>query len=217
MLEMVAWRADTLGLDDAQKIALGDGLLQAVAFARDPRAGPVLEAVFTRAQDARFVGSAAAGLGMLCRARDRALLLSHVRAGEPRRAEAIAGLGHCRSLDVAERLASVLAEPIDDALAVTTARALGYVGSSWAIAASRLDAKQADAIREAAATALARGFSRGNAQLRTAIARAVLMVEHPAALPALRRAERGAPSDVRKDASALRGRLELNIARSSRR
>lgn len=216
MLEMIAWSADLRGLDEAQKRAVGDGLLQAVAVARDPRAAPVLGAVFSKSQDPRFVATAAAGLGMLCRPEDRALLLSHADAGSSRRAAALAGMGHCRSVDVVEKLATALAEPLDDETAQVTARALGYVGSTWALASAKLDAKQADVIRKKAATALVLAFSRASAPARPAIARALLMVEHPSALPPLREAERAGSPSVRTEASALRARLEKNLARPRR-
>lgn len=213
MLEMIAWKADLAGLDDEQRLALGDGLLQAVAFARDPRAAPVLTAVFSKSQEPRFIASAAAGLGMLCRLEDRSLLLSHASLAGPRRAAAIAGLGHCRSPETAEKLAAVMAEPLDDALARVTARALGYVGSSWALAAAKFDPKQAETIRSSAATALADAYPRHEGEVRQVIARALLMVEHPASLPALRELERTGSAGARKEASRLRTRLEKNLAR----
>jgi hypothetical protein len=125
-------------------------------------------------------------------------------------------MGHCRSVDVVDKLTAALAEPLDDETAQVTARALGYVGSTWALASVKLDAKQAEVIRTKAATALVLAFSRASAPARRAIARALLMVEHPSALPLLREAERASSPSVRTEASALRARLVKNLARPRR-
>lgn len=213
MLEMLAWKADVTGLTPPERLALGDGLLQAVAFARDPRSAPVLEAVFLRSAEPRFVASAAAGLGMLCGPEQRSLLLGEASVSGPRRAAAIGGLGHCRSLDVAGKLASILSAESDAAVVKLTARSLGYVASSWALATTKLSSAEREAIRSIAAKALGAAYAAHEGQTRVVVARALLMVAHPAAVPALREVERAGEPATKVAATRLRLRLEASPTR----
>lgn len=213
MLEMIAWKADAAGLSREERLALGDGLLQAVALARDPRSAPVLETVFLKSAEPRFVASAAAGLGMLCGSEQRSLLLSHASVAGPRRAAAVAGLGHCRSVEVANALAGILAVEQEPSLRQAAARALGYVGSSWALAATKLSAAERETIAKTAAKALAAAYASGDEATQRVVARSLLMVGHAAALPKLRELERAAAPTARTAATRLRLRLEANLKR----
>lgn len=131
----------------------------------------------------------------------------------PRRAAALGGLGHCRSPEVAAKLAGILAAERDPALVSVTARALGYVGSSWALATTKLSLAERESIRETAAKALAASFASSEGQTRLVVARALSMVGHPAALPALRELERAGVPATRTAAARLVRRLEAGQTR----
>jgi len=213
MVELVAWDADVTGLSAEERHAFGDGLLQALAFARDPRVAPVLRAVFMKSRDATYATTAASGLGMLCGSAERELLLGELRHDSPRRLAALAGLGHCRNASVADRLAAELEAAADGATAAVAARALGYIGSSWALGAEHKSTAEARAIRHRATQALVAALRRDRAQARIAVQRALLMVADESCLPSLRALERSASPQVATDAATIRRRLERSLAR----
>lgn len=216
MIEWTAFRAERGKLSDDQWRVLGAGLLQALGVLKDARAAPVLRAALAKAREPVWLDRAAEGLGMLCgEAEERLLLAASGRRGD-RRAAAIAGLGHCRTHGSARRLAAILrGEPPDSDLAARATRALGYVGSSWALAAdTRVRAEDAEAIRRTAVEALVEALPRQTASsTRAATARSVLMVEHPLALERLAVASRGTSGDVLDDIERLRRTLERKLAR----
>ncbi len=217
MLELAAVSAERGRLGDAEWRALGEGLLQAIGALRDPRAAPVLAAAFAGATDPVLAERAAEGLGALCRPVDRALLASRADAGDPLRAAAVAGLGRCRVAASVQRLAAIMAEPLDEETAAKVARALGYVGSSWALRADgTVPDAEADAIRRAAARALVDAYRRHGGAAREAIARALLMVEHPASVGWLAEAARASGGDDGRALARLGARLETNLARAPR-
>lgn len=220
MLEMLVLNVSYRGLSLNERRALGDGLIQAVGVLKDERARRVLQAVFLKSSEPRWVTSAAVGLGMLCRGVDRALLLRESAAGQSRSQAAIAGLGHCRAEVTAQRLASALRESLGErSFAATAARSLGYVGSSWALAADASVAKsKAARIRTIASRALVEAFPRVTGDTRRNVERSLLMVEDPASVQALRRLEQlqASSTELRRDARRLRLRLERNLQRAGR-
>jgi hypothetical protein len=151
MLEVLAldgWR-DALG--DEERRALESGMLRAVGLLGDRRAAPVLRAAVEQAAEEGVATEAAIALGRLCSPDEVAFLGARAQAAASssqsvqspsaqsqsqssladaaRRRAAIAGLGACRSLASAQRLATL----VDDAaVAPDAAAALTAVGSSWA-------------------------------------------------------------------------------------
>jgi hypothetical protein len=217
MIEQVAFKSDRGTLTDEQWHAFGDGLLQAISFLRNPNAVPVLEAIFLNSPDAVYAARAAEGLGMLCGDAQRSLLLSHVKAGDPQRTAAVVGLGHCRKLDVAQTLADVLkSEPADSDLAEKAARSLGYVASSWALAADKkMTADEGDAIRRTASEALVDAMPTQSPRIREVAAHSVLMAEHPSAIDRLAAAKNRASVEVRPELVRLEARVKKSIERAS--
>jgi HEAT repeat protein len=98
----------------------------------------------------------------------------------PLRLASLEGLGECRRVDCATELASVLGSASDEETAVAAARALGSIGSSWAWKAlGPAMAPTAASVRETAAQALLAAFSQHGSEARAAIAKAIVMLEHP--------------------------------------
>ena len=214
LIELAAFDAKRGSLTDEEWRTFGDGILQALAFLRDTRAEPVLEAVFLSAKEPSWIENAALGLGMLGGEHERELLLASLAPGNPRRAAAISGLAFCRNIEVAQRLAPLLADP-DPLVASRAARSLGYVGSSWALAADKtLSPADRDEIGAFAASALLTAYTGQGPTVRSVMYRATLMVEHPSAGAAISRAKRSASPDVKRELERLALRLEANRARA---
>jgi hypothetical protein len=231
--------------------ALPLALLEAIGTLRDPRARAVLRVVFERPPSEPLRRAAALGLGRLCDAQAEQLLVSasgrNADAAPPRarrpaavdaRIAAIAGLGHCRTMQSATVLADRLADAVraaesdqnvrtEGAVAVAAAEALGTLGSSWAwraLGPSR--ESEALRVRAVAANALLDALLWGGESTALAASRGVAMVEHPATgqwaetvaphLPAARRAmlERVvARIDVRGRGQAGAGTPRAPVAR----
>jgi hypothetical protein len=227
LIEWAAFKAPARGnLGEAEWRALGSGLLQAIGVLKDPRGAPVLRAVFAGASDPEWLEQAAMGLGMMCGEAERQLLIAETAPASGRRDAAVAGLGYCRTPETAQKLGELMAQATEPALAARVGRALGYVGSSWALAAEmkqgdkrhagRLAPEQADAIQRTAAEALVAALPRHAGETREAIGRGVLMVEHPIALDRLEAASRTAPAALRADLERLRGQLAASLARAKK-
>jgi hypothetical protein len=169
------------GASEAQRQALGAGMLEALGVLRDPRAASVLRAAFLRGRSRAVVHAAALALGRLCDDAGVELLTERASGSGPRARSAVGGLGQCRRLKSAERLATLLREASSSATAEDAARALGYVGSSWAWRAlGRARHDEALAVRDVAARALLQAYTRVPTAARPAVGRALAMVEHPA-------------------------------------
>ncbi len=214
LLELVAFQAKQGSLSDEEWRALGDGALQALAVLHEPKAAPVLAAAFLNASEPSWVEHAAEGLGMLCGESERNLLLSNLGPASPRRAAAITGLGYCRRREVAEKLASELQDPSPE-IAMRAARALGYVGSSWALAVDKtVSPEESDQIRSFASSVLIRAYAQREKPVREVIYRAVTMVEHPSAAAEIDREKAHASGEVRLELERLAHRLELDQKRA---
>ncbi|MDC3959396.1 hypothetical protein KEG38_36415 [Polyangium jinanense] len=174
------------------------GLVEAVGALRDGRAAPVLFAVIDVTEmDTDLVRAAASALGKLGTDAAARKLVEMAKKEGPKQKGVLAGMGDCRRLVVAEALASTLRARPDAETAILVARSLGDVGSAWAwktpiIAASG----EEDAVRAAAAQALVDSYLRYEGEARTAITKAVLMVDHPSTPALVEAAKRSArPGD----------------------
>lgn len=203
------------GLSDEERTALTVGLLEAVGVLRDPRAGPVLGAVFERGPAGGRVAKAAAkALGRLCGDAELGLLGRHAQAGDARRLAAIHGLGECKRAESAGKLAALLAIETEPAAVEALASALGAVGSSWAWEALGPEAKARGlAVREVAAKALVAAYAQRPAEARASLGRAVAAVEHPETAALIERARRGAAPE----AQAALDRLSRGLTRRGAR
>ncbi|MDI3283032.1 hypothetical protein [Polyangium sp. 15x6] len=174
------------------------GLVEAVGALRDGRAAPVLFAIIdTTEMDTDLVRAAASALGKLGTDAAARKLVGMAKKEGPKQKGVLAGMGDCRRLVVAEALASTLRAHPDAETAILVARSLGDVGSAWAwktpiIAASG----EEDAVRAAASQALVDSYLRYEGEARTAITKAVLMVDHPSTPALVEAAKRSArPGD----------------------
>jgi len=208
MLDALAFDAPERGaLTESEWTALTVGMLEAVGALRDPRSGPVLRAIFDGAASPRVLSAAARAMGRLGGDAELAVLVE-ASDGDTRSLAAIQGLGECKRIESAKRLAALLARA-DEPRAAEIGAALGKVGSSWAWRAmGPRAAATALAVREVAARALVQGFVRhrgARAELEKALGR----VAHPATLDLVSRAQSDADVET---ATALRG-LGLRLDR----
>jgi hypothetical protein len=219
MVELLAFDAERGSLTDEQWKALGRGLLQAIGFLRDARGAPALEAVFVKGSEPDFIRDAGEGLGMLCGQRQEKILLAWSKTSGPRQLGAIQGLGFCRTKASAERLATILSDSsIGQETAITTARSLGRVGSSWALAADKsMPADRAETIRRIASQALLDQYTRFGKKVRDQIQDGVLMVEHRPSVGRISSLERQVATPFARELAILRQRLEIAIARAEAR
>jgi hypothetical protein len=214
LLELAAFDAQRGSLDDDEWRTLGEGVLQALAVLKSDKASPVFEATFLGSKEASWVEYAADGLGELCGDAQVKLLFASLDAKNPRRKAAAAGLRYCQRTEVAEKMVTLLDDP-DPTLRAIAARSLGYVGSSWGLAANKsIPADEAEHIRSLASDALLDHYTNAAPAVRAVIYRAVLMVEHPTADARITDLKRGAPSAVRQELDRLGKRLALNRARA---
>lgn len=194
----------------AERTALTVGLLRAVGVARDPRAAPVLKAVFEQgAEDVR--GEAAEALGRLGGDAELAVLTQHSVAGDPLRLAALQGLGECKRLAAAKVLATQLAGHPDETATAITVRSLGNVASSWAWKAMVQGKKATEAeglqVRTTAAQALVPAFAWASEANREEIAQALQMAQHPQSAAWLAAAKTGADAATARAYEALAARL----------
>jgi hypothetical protein len=211
MLEALAfdvWPRD--GATDREWNALRIGMLEAVGHLRDARASDVLRVAFLGAHRADVTRAAAEAMGLLCD-KPSFTLLTDALSGTKRGA-AIAGLGHCRTLEAAKLLAGQLKSAKSSGEASEIAAAMGQLGSSWAWEAMGAEqAALALRVREVLATELVRGFVRYSDRLsREAHSKSLGMVAHPSTSALVARYARDADA-------ATRARLERVAARIARR
>jgi hypothetical protein len=184
MLDALVFQAPNMPLSARERRALEVGMLEAVGSLRDARSSAPLAAVFKRHGDAAVshraaVSTAAArALGQLCDAPALATLQGGL--GDARRAAAIEGLGQCRRLEAAQRLAAELDAASNAAEATRIADALGKLGSSWAWQAKGKSARATGLkVREVVSSALVRNLGRHVGTARKASLRGLSMASHP--------------------------------------
>lgn len=224
MLDALAFHAPAFDrvTTELERTVLVVGLLDAVGVLRDPRSGAVVRAVFeamppgarsgASAPDPRVIAAAAEALGKLCGEPELATLLGHAKASDPLQSASIRGLGECRTVESASRLASLLAAA-SESDARLLASALSIVGSRFAWQASGpAAAPQGLIVRGVAARALVAAFVRRPA-LRARAGAALQAVAHPDTVALLDEARGGADADT---AVAI-DRLLRDLARSATR
>ena len=212
MLDALAFEAPLEPASSAkEKHAFAWGLLRAVGVLRDERAAPVLKSVFEQSSDPALRNEAAQGLGRLGRDAELAVLGQHLGAQDPLRLAAIEGLGECKRLEAAQKLANVLNSHPEDATSAIVARALGHVASSWAWEAlartKKATPEQALVVRTEAAKALAAAYAWAGVKTREEIAHALHMAEHPNTQALLAQARASADSRTAPAYDALAARL----------
>jgi hypothetical protein len=189
MLEALAFDVWERGdAADREWTALKVGMLEAVAHLHDGRSAPVVTAAFATAKETTVQSAAAEAVGALCR-RDATMVTALAAALEgPKRLAAIDGLGQCRSPQAAQLLASELDSTTSAIEADRIARALGYLGSSWAWRAlAKKEGQKGGAqirregleARRIASEALVRGYLRFDGKVRGAHQVGLTMVQHP--------------------------------------
>lgn len=208
LIELAVFRANRGALTNDQWNALGDGLIQALAFLRNTQARPVLQAVFEHSANARWASSAAEGLGMLCGAEDRAVLLATLDASDFRLGAAVTGLQHCRTTEVADRIAEVLRDTTDEEVARRAVRALGYLGSSWALEADkRVSPTEGESISRITSDALLAAYLGRPDVVREQSLGALLMVGNRRTVDRINALRPSLNADQRAAADALHARL----------
>ena len=186
LIELAAFKADRSALSPAEWNALGAGILEALAVLEREEARPVFAAVVELGGNAEWADRAAEGLGMLCGAEDQTLLLSQVGSPGARGLSAIVGLQHCRTTEVTERMADVLAGATDAERGERAARALGFLGSTWALAAEKhLSPGDKESIRALANRSLRKALEHPSEAVRVRAGKALRMTELASSKPAI--------------------------------
>lgn len=175
------------------------GLVEAVGMLRDARSAPVLFALVDAPElEAELVRAATSALGKLGTDAAAQKLVSLGKQKGEKQKSVLAGMGDCRRLVVAEALAAALASANDEETKKIVARSLGDVGSAWAwqtpiIAASG----EKEKVQRTAAKALVSAYLRSEAEARSALTKAVLMVDAPET-KALIEAEKAGRTEAQK-------------------
>lgn len=198
MLGALALDAPAVMLNEKEKTAYVVGLLEASGALRDARGGAVYTAILeSKNKPAEVLRAAAEAMGRLCGDAELASLKKHTAASDALRAHAIRGLGECRRKESAEHLATLLGAAPDAATAELIADALGTVASSWGWKA--LGAKSeatAKAVQSLAAKALVPAFAK-HKDARTAVKKALRLVESPDATDLITAARPAADADTK--------------------
>lgn len=186
LIELAAFKAERSSLSPAEWRALGSGILEALAVLEREEARPVFAAVVELSANTEWADRAAEGLGMLCGAEDQTLLLSQVDSPGARGLSAIVGLQHCRTTEVTERMADVLARATDAERGERAARALGFLGSTWALAAEKhLSPAEKESIRALANRSLRKALEHPSEAVRVRAGKALRMTELSGTKPAI--------------------------------
>lgn len=219
MLELLAFDAAKAPKDltPTAARALRLGLVEAVGIVRDARAVPVLSGVLGREREVDTVRATAEALGRI--GTDEALAvvsgaLDKARATKDadRERALLDGAGGFKRLGAAKLLAATLAAKTDEATAKVAAKALGSVGNAWAWS-TLTDRSEEAATREVAGRALAFAVIAYGGEARSAIEKAILVVDAPAMKTYLGEARRGANADQLAVLDAVAKKLASNPAR----
>lgn len=181
LIEAIAFRGMDRGPATIEEWnAVREGLLGALSALAPPEAAPVLRAIFEdpNADDLALRG-AAVGLGRIGGPAERAALLRALQRKNRDRDAALWGLRYVRRIEVVRAVAPLLSHESQQTVKLA-ARALGYIGSSWAWRTGNAGAKQDELpIRDACARALLDAYLNREPDLQEPIARAFAMVDHP--------------------------------------
>lgn len=181
LLEAVSFRAPERGeATQREWDAVREGIIIALGEREMPEASPVFRAIFTHENsDWIALRGAAIGLGRLGGESEKTLLINALQRKGQRRDAALWGLRYVRDLRAVDAVVPWLMDS-SEPTAKLAARALGYMGSSWAWRTGRAGKKEYEMpIRGKCAEALLDAFSRRGEALREPIARSLSMVEHP--------------------------------------
>lgn len=215
MLERVAVSAAPRGdLPESAWLAWRVGLVESVGMLRDPRSAPVLTAILDSDEsDPLLLRITSEALGKLGDDASAQKLIAIAKAGGVKGKAALAGMGECRRLVVAEHLASALGAAADED-ARPIARSLGQVGSSWAWKTPAVAASGEEATtRAAAARALVTAFVAREGEARGAAQTALLIVDDPSTVGLLTAARAGQPPTTQTAIDRLVARLAKNPTR----
>jgi HEAT repeat protein len=155
--------------------------IEAVGALRDHRARPVMYKILDDATaNERVARAAAEALGQLDDPDELAYLVARGTSGDRRERAALFGIGYVRRPAAAAALqARLVARPDADTTEVIAA-AMGWLGSSWAWAAfGPARADEGLALRGELAGALVAALPGYRGRARTAIADALVMIDHP--------------------------------------
>ncbi|PKN35586.1 MAG: hypothetical protein CVU63_17745 [Deltaproteobacteria bacterium HGW-Deltaproteobacteria-20] len=211
MLEVIVFDAQPRGeLSNDTWTAWQAALVESVGALRDERSAPVLEAVLHDPQASPMVArAAAAALAKLETDAVAKTLIAMSRTTGPRRQAALFGMGHCRRTAVAQRLAEALGRTTEPEDIRLIAHALGNVASAWAWKGRDLrHPKEEAAVREMAAQALVAKLPRVPHDVRPALIKAVLVVDHPSTPAFIERAKSRASAGDRVVLGELRRRFD---------
>jgi len=208
MLAALALDTPTVMLNEKEKTAYVVGLLEASGALRDARGGPVFTAIFeSKNKPVEVLRAAAEAMGKLCTDSELGSLKKHTAASDTLRLHAVRGLGECRRKESAEHLATLLGSATDAATADAVADALGAVASTWAWKAlgPKADAT-AKAVQAIAAKALVPAFAK-HKDARSAVKKALRLVESPDAADLITAARASADADAKVALDALAKQL----------
>lgn len=217
LLEELAVNAEPRGeLTQTAWLAWRVGLLEATGSMRDPRAAPVLFAILDGpATDFLVMKAAAEAVAKLETDAAASKLIALSRTAGARRDAAVAGMGHCRRMEVVDRLVEVLGSTSDRALAAHAVKSLAAAGNAWVwempAMASLAASQDGQRLRLSAAQALVGAYLRFDAELREAALRGVLVVDHPQTGRLIAEARKSSNSDEQR---AALDQLALRFAQS---
>jgi hypothetical protein len=202
--------------DDAARLALKVGLLEAAGELRDVRLAPLWKNLLQGSDTRPPVLRAAAGALARLQTREAAQTLIDIsRHPGPRGEAAQEKLGECRRLVATRALADALdARPAPET-ARRLARALGDAGSAWAWQTTGVRVRSEEgAVRRMAAEALVRAYPHYTGDVRLALSNAVLRVDAPETPGLIDAAARSQTDEAQRAAlAALAERLKRNPLR----
>jgi len=211
LMPLVALLSDGAQLQGAPagvQTMLRVGALEAIGALRDRRAAPVLRQILDgNERNAPVDRAAAEALGMLADDDSIAYLAAQAVAGDARERAAIAGLGFARRAPAVVALRARLDSGPSESLVEPLAEAMGWLGSSWAWQA--LGPTRADeglALRDELSASLVRAYPLHRGHAREAIARALLMIDHPSTPNRLAQLHGGADQTLLADLQSLEHR-----------
>jgi len=188
------------------------GLIDAVGRLRDQRASAVLEALLARTElESEVRRAAAAALARLETDEAATVLVELSRLDGEAGLAVLAGMGHCRRVEVAKRLAEALgaAQSFEETHTVARSLATAASGPVWRAGLVR-HPEEGDALRRIAATALIDAFMGGDEDRQRVLTTALLVVDEPGAMRRIAEEREHASGERAAALDVLAGRLAAN-------
>ncbi len=210
MLERMAVDAPTRGkLSKKAWLGWRTSLIEAVGMLRDKRTEPVLRAILDSPQtEFLVIKLAATAYGKLGTDAVANKLVALSKKADRKQLGVLAGMGYCRRLVVAKRLAVALDARPNAKTAKAIARSLGDVGNSWVWKHPTATHKdEEDAVRTTAAETLVEAFVDYGSGVRRMMTKAILVVDHDDTLDMIKKARRRASPEARVALDKLRKRV----------